>query len=821
MDDLQSAAETTSQSGVLHRFEELVDSNPVYKNIVKTGETSDSGDEIVDQDELDETDGSTPVDIPEVLLNSVHDCIKIGCTSIIRHLPNGDDILNVTALHIAAEYGSYEDMQIILKAGAQVKDDGKGLTPLHLAALSTEPNPMTARLLIKYMKRQTKENTEQRYSLINARTSSSGEESTNGNTALHLAAGNEHVSREFIQALEVIDPSIKNEKEETAFHVAARAANPDVIVSMLETFTPYQTGWKMKDIEESEGIEGKTLLESCSRRGNAKAVGLLINYGGDISKKILFDLVEESVNNPAQTNNLISVYRVIIDKCVFWKWLKSSTKERQDYPRRDAKKEYGEKQREIMLELLNSKNDKDNNVLEHAIITGAEVFLREIVNTPNVAKITSENKSDEVKYDVTNFLFTPGRSQELHCRCSLRRRVSPQSDIDPESQPSTGELPAPKEPYLYLITDRTEDFWKHTDILQVEPFQTLTQPICATLKLFYLAMTLLQLFCMICFSFYFMQPYCSLGDVLNLNLSDFNSSVQCKSTEVWSVYQRFFWLLWPVAIFSVLLLDVKENLVWRCLQTLLSTSFWFLVIMILWVIASFVDGIFFLSCTSLFHLFGWLTTLSLFVRSSENVCVFLFLLKEIIIKDILFSFGIVFVFIIVSFSSAVHVLRKSALTGDKIYFDTFYNLFLSALTTGDFVSETFDDDDKNSFISLQFRATFAIYLCCATIVMLNILISTINNRYEETKKAAKNVWQFHTVKLGMCVMFMFHFSLSRIVCIFNFYWRKMPECLKHFTGAVINPNYDQVLLEKQKDRIFLSIKYSKRKINWSCNKLSA
>jgi len=184
--------------------------------------------------------------------------------------------------------------------------------------------------------------------------------------------------------VEGIDPSIRNSKGETAFHIAARAANPDVIVSMLETFSPYQKGWKMKDIEEpdSEGADGTTLIESCSRRGNAKAVGLLINYGADISKKVLFDLVEESVNNPTQTDNLSSVYRVIIDKCVFWKWLKPSPEKRQDYPRRDAKKEYGEKQRKIMLELLNSKNDEDNNVLEHAIITGAEVFLREIVNTP-------------------------------------------------------------------------------------------------------------------------------------------------------------------------------------------------------------------------------------------------------------------------------------------------------------------------------------------------------------------------------------------------------------------------------------------------------
>jgi len=250
------------------------------------------------------------------------------------------------------------------------------------------------------------------------------------------------------------------------------------------------------------------------------------------------------------------------------------------------------------------------------------------------------------------------------------------------------------------------------------------------------------------------------------------------------------------------------------LRYFLSTQFQFLVIMLLWVIASFVDGIFFLSCTSLFHLFGWLITLSLFIRSSENVCVFLFLLREIIVKDILFSFGIVFVFIIVSFSSAVHVLRNSALRGDKTHLDTLYNLFLSALTTGDFVSETMEDSlaDKSNYLSYQFQLTFALYLCCATIIMLNILISTINNRYAETVKTAKNVWRFHTVKSGMRILFRCCFSLSTLLLVLNFYWRVIPKRLKRFMNTEINPNYDQVFLERGKDSwsIILRIKYSKR-----------
>jgi len=267
--------------------------------------------------------------------------------------------------------------------------------------------------------------------------------------------------------------------------------------------------------------------------------------------------------------------------------------------------------------------------------------------------------------------------------------------------------------------------------------------------------------------------------------------------------------MWPVILFTVLFLDAKETLGMRYL---LSAKFPFLIIISLWTIARYVglNVVFFLSCTSLFHLFGWLITLSLFIRSSENACVFLFLLKEIIIEDVLRSFGIVFLFILVGFSSAVHVLRNSALSGNKTYCDTLYNLFASTLTTGEFISETFEDSlgDKSNFLSYQFRATFALYLCCATIIMLNILISTITNRYAEIMKTAKNVWRFHMVKSGMRVIFKCRFSLSRFLRVFRFY-EGLPKTLKRIFGTV-NPNYDRFFLKEEKDFLFLKCEKCKR-----------
>ena len=66
---------------------------------------------------------------------------------------------------------------------------------------------------------------------------------------------------------------MNNSNGETAFHVAARSENPDIIVYMLKVFNPAKKGWEMKDIDSDKG---PTLLEICASRGNADAVDLLI-----------------------------------------------------------------------------------------------------------------------------------------------------------------------------------------------------------------------------------------------------------------------------------------------------------------------------------------------------------------------------------------------------------------------------------------------------------------------------------------------------------------------------------------------------------------
>ena len=95
------------------------------------------------------------------------------------------------------------------------------------------------------------------------------------------------------------------------------------------------------------------------------------------------------------------------------------------------------------------------------------------------------------------------------------------------------------------------------------------------------------------------------------------------------------------------------------------------------------------------------------------------------------------------------MLRESALVGNSTFFSTMYQLFASALTTGDFIEET--SGSSHNFVGryVFMRIMFALYLCCTTIIMLNLLISMMNNSYKMAKLSANNVRRFQAIRSGL------------------------------------------------------------------------
>jgi len=745
----------------------------------------------------------------EYKVRLLFEAARTGCCRSLKSVIPDDDFVNrsdehgVTALHIATEYSQYEDVKFLLEAGAKVTEDHRGSTPLHIAASSSQPNPEIAKMLIQHMNPD-----EGNQSLINKVYTS---ENGTTYTALHFAAVNKHISHEFIRTLEKINPSIKNNQDDTAFHMAAELENPDVIIFMLDVFSPAESGWDMESIEGERKPTQLTLLEICAKRGNAAAVAKLIKYGAQISKQVLFELIDESVNNPTKTDKLIAVYRTIIENYALWDCLRKRSKSEtsQLEPRPDtAPKRYRERQRKIMLGELGLEK-----VVKYAIEKGDKMFLLEIVNTPGVFRIeedgddqtdtrcrselqyestsTSDTRRKRryapptyIKYDVTNFL-TPSYGY-----CAERPNA-----VAPTSQPSEGAEDEHSPSYLRLIVENKR-LWATTDILLLEPFRSITQPICGFVQLCYLLMALIQLLHIIVFSVLYMSSYCDLKHRLNLNsLAQCNiSTIPPGSIEV-NVSQLYIginclWLIWPTFLFLEVLDQVLHRSCHHKIYALFSARFAYALIVWAWYFNTFVFHDLNLSLTSVVLLYGWLVTLSLFVKFLKNVSIFSFLLTEIIVQDILSLFGIVFLFVLIGFSSAIHLLRESALLGQKNYLDTLYNVFAAALTTGEFMEETFGTSSDGAVADNVYRihflqTIFAIYLCCTTIIMLNILITIMNNRYEKARKKAKNVWRRRSVRVWMRMVQPVWMRLSslfgsNVLRSFCCYWKFIVKIRKFF-----------------------------------------
>jgi len=130
------------------------------------------------------------------------------------------------------------------------------------------------------------------------------DESSGRNTALHIAAGNVNVTREFIHQLKLANAKIQNSPGDTPFHVAAKSTNPNTIIYMLNTFAPSKGGWDVDDVDENSDYKGPPLLHICATSGNAEAVALLIQHGADLAKGVLQEIVIESVRHTTTTTTV-------------------------------------------------------------------------------------------------------------------------------------------------------------------------------------------------------------------------------------------------------------------------------------------------------------------------------------------------------------------------------------------------------------------------------------------------------------------------------------------------------------------------------------
>jgi len=725
----------------------------------------------------------------------LHLAAKNGCCSEFESFIGKEaNLLNddgETPLHLAAEFGHTKDVEMLLRVGASLKADDRGYTALHSAAMSSCCNPAVVSLLLSNAAERG-----EKFRFLNQQSNvDSGR-----NTALHVAAGNPSMTAEFIGEFRDADPRLQNAEMDTPLHVAGKSSNQDVIIHMLTTFKFLNAGWEIDSVDANRGDKAATLVNTCAGNGNAQAVALLIQQGADISRGTLNEIVVESVKKPDMVDNFLAVYQTVVDNAVAWRHLKENKKSLlRDTP------EYNTALRETMIYLITKPCDDGKNVIQRCIELGAADLLSAILNTDNVFRFDefgvqrndmSKTACSYSRYDVTDFarLSSDPATRPGVPESRALRTTTTGIDFTKQFHPKTTYL---DELLMHF------DEWKDTNLFISQPLRKLTQPYFGFVQRYYFFLGLIQLLFMICFSANFTPDACSLakmfgpaigsrcnqsGDAVTVDEEDGNSTRVSSASRRDRAAPLFLWLIWPTILFAGSIVDCLILSLWYTginlfhsdhntarknnlsqlarrrseswLMRMLLASFHifpllaFCISFLTWYdrYSNTHSRQAYLEATAMVFLFGWMTNFVLFSGITKELHVFLMVLKEIIIKDMILNFSLVFIFTVVAFSCTLHALRMMITSHQDVFTrTTIYDIFMSALGVGDFIERvTEDSEDIESSMGLLF-AVYAMYVCFTLIILMNILIAMLSNRYEDARQRAENVWRFETVKTAQII----------------------------------------------------------------------
>jgi len=470
----------------------------------------------------------------------------------------------------------------------------------------------------------------------------------------------------------------------------------------------------------------ETLLTMCAISGNSKAVALLIQHGANISKGVLHNIVDESVKSPQKTDKLLEVYRTIVDNAVTWKCLEEN---RKTWTKSSDK--YKSCLYETMFSLITEPvKEGEDDVLRHAIICGASEMFQEIVNTEGVFRRSVDESC--VWFNITNFLLDT-------------------RDTEQTSKPF--HRLGSKTPYLHSLL-MNYDRWADTDIFNIQPIAKLTGRCTRMTNRLFSIIALVQLIFMIVFSSFYLPSTCVYPDIPNPNSS--NASLT-KNDCLWNreKAESHSWFPFSILVWTCLLIIINNLpgmhshvLATRSSSHALKFHVHFLVQSIahlafpITVIVWFFDQ-YDPKNISMVFMFGWFGVLQLL--SGKGFSIFTTLLKDVLSIDILPRFLPFFGFTVVAFSFSLHVLRVELLPQEQHYelSLTLYDVFAASFGMGE---EMFKNARQETLYTLSlFAVVFMTYMFFTAIILINVLIAMISNRYKVAKRRAESEWRYHAL----------------------------------------------------------------------------
>lgn len=163
----------------------------------------------------------------------------------------------------------------------------------------------------------------------------------------------------------------------------------------------------------------------------------------------------------------------------------------------------------------------------------------------------------------------------------------------------------------------------------------------------------------------------------------------------------------------------------------------------------------YLECLAIFLISGWLHTIN-YVKGFKDWNALANILKTIMIKD-LTRFVYIYIFVLISFGYAIHVLIQINTTAKpqlSSSTSTIYLTFYQMLSPGNVLDITEDpmywDGGLHRGASML-RAVYATYSILSSVVLMNMLIAMMNSTYSDVKSVRLTAWRFESLRMAVWV----------------------------------------------------------------------
>ncbi|OWF52231.1 uncharacterized protein LOC110448031 [Mizuhopecten yessoensis] len=614
-----------------------------------------------------------------------------------------------TAMHIACRRGSHDVvLELMDKKAKSNIGNLKGENALHVLASSKKTSPGIARALVEHTIKSHD------WESVNAT-------DNEGNNALHIAGL--YAEPDVLWEFRFVRFKDVDTEGNTPLHEAVISGNQEVLETSLDIYENMQRDADINTLNK----RSESVLHLAASAGFSDSVTRLIFYGADLTcadkdgNTVLHRLVRDMAEKKSDLKANARVMETILNDSVRW-WCNHHGL---IYPGENESL-FKQLQRKALLSLVNDYPNKHNlSVLAYAYKVGSHLFLNRILTMPDVMMF---QKEDDIYFDITHLTPTTNHNLARCCSCLSARVQHSNSHID-----------------LLMTLDAKGRASHVLDIPPVRQIERMYTAICAWAYGFFMIMHIL-----------YMSVFSYVGIEIASKFRDLANGTPLSDSDPLMIVAYIVVPIEPAIGLLYGMVDLCRNLCRRELPTLRNFMTFLFVIMFASLVFSWLIMIAVRSTDhdyvlSICLCLGWMLSIS-FTRGFKGIHYFFKMLVNMIMRDV-FRFLIVFSFVLLAFSIALHTLFQISTDIVNTYTDPFETIFLAFnMMIG--MAELFDGTIETGMESVGRTATFVkafyiVYILLSTIVLLNLLIAMMNDSYSDILRHQQVSWRVESVQIGI------------------------------------------------------------------------